>query len=132
MPCRRAVGGMRGNLPVIHVENHPQCRKNEKGEAILPDEQAWRPKLLISLLATKLMSDVQKALRQKGSIDPREAQQRAMRRMMQGRKALNNTELLDQLIETTEVTARMACVFLPGCWACQGRLLLTCMQNPAL
>ncbi|ONK78933.1 uncharacterized protein A4U43_C01F1140 [Asparagus officinalis] len=48
--------------PVFLVENHPMCRKNAKGEKILPNGQDWMSQLLLLCAATKVLGDANKIL----------------------------------------------------------------------
>ncbi|KAJ4834066.1 hypothetical protein Tsubulata_016264 [Turnera subulata] len=43
--------------PVCLVENHSLCRKNEKGESVLPNGQSWRSQLLLLCYALKILSE---------------------------------------------------------------------------
>ncbi|KAJ7957686.1 translocase of chloroplast 90, chloroplastic [Quillaja saponaria] len=44
--------------PVLLVENHPQCKRNARGEKILPNGQVWRSQLLLLCICTKVLCDV--------------------------------------------------------------------------
>lgn len=49
--------------PVALVENHPACRKNEKGWGILPNQLVWKPHLILLLLSSKLLSETDSLLK---------------------------------------------------------------------
>lgn len=49
--------------PVVLVENHPMCRKNAKGEKVLPNGQVWMSQMLLLCSATKVLGDVNTILR---------------------------------------------------------------------
>lgn len=53
----QAVSDSRLENPVLLVENHPQCRKNNKGECILPNGQAWSSHFLLLCVCTKILGD---------------------------------------------------------------------------
>lgn len=55
--------------PVLLVENHPQCRKNNMGEKILPNGQVWRSQFLLLCICTKVLSDVNIILKLQESIE---------------------------------------------------------------
>ncbi|KAJ6853306.1 translocase of chloroplast 90, chloroplastic-like isoform X2 [Iris pallida] len=49
--------------PVLLVENHPQCRRNSKGEKVLPNGQVWISQFLLLCVATKVLGDANLLLR---------------------------------------------------------------------
>lgn len=49
--------------PVLLIENHPMCRKNVRGEKILPNGQVWMSQLLLLCTATKILGDANTILR---------------------------------------------------------------------
>ena len=49
--------------PVALVENHPACRKNERGWGILPNQLVWKPHLILLLLSSKLLSETDTLLK---------------------------------------------------------------------
>lgn len=49
--------------PVVLVENHPLCRRNAKGEKILPNGEVWISQLLLLCTATKVLGDANTILR---------------------------------------------------------------------
>uniref|UniRef100_A0A2P2K9C8 AIG1-type G domain-containing protein n=1 Tax=Rhizophora mucronata TaxID=61149 RepID=A0A2P2K9C8_RHIMU len=55
--------------PVLLVENHPQCKKNSMGEAILPNGQVWRSQFLLLCLCTRVLGDVSGLLKFQDSIE---------------------------------------------------------------
>lgn len=61
--CRQASGDSRLLNPVALVENHPACRKNDRGWGILPNQQAWKPHLVLLLLSSKLLSETDSLLK---------------------------------------------------------------------
>ena len=48
--------------PAALAENHPNCRKNDAGEPLLPNGTPWRQQLLMLGLSSKLLVDAEKAL----------------------------------------------------------------------
>ena len=60
--CRRAVGDSRIQPPVVPVENHASCRTNAAGEAILPNESAWRPDVVLKIIMSRLLAEADKML----------------------------------------------------------------------
>ena len=59
---RRAAADARIQPPILAVENHPSCRTNARGEPLLPNDQAWRPELVLTLLVSRLLSQANAAL----------------------------------------------------------------------
>lgn len=55
---RQAISDSRLEIPVLLVENHPQCKRNVMGEKILPNGQVWRSQFLLLCICTKVLSDV--------------------------------------------------------------------------
>ncbi|CAI0388638.1 unnamed protein product [Linum tenue] len=55
--------------PVILVENHPQCVKNTRGDAILPNGQVWRSHFMLLCICSKVLSVASNILRLEKSID---------------------------------------------------------------
>lgn len=49
--------------PLVLVENHPMCRKNAKGERVLPNDQVWMSQLLLLCSATKVLGDANAILK---------------------------------------------------------------------
>ncbi|XP_020241766.1 translocase of chloroplast 159, chloroplastic-like isoform X2 [Asparagus officinalis] len=52
-----ATGDMNLMRPVALVENHPSCRRNTKGERVLPNGCRWRSKLLLLCCRSKILSE---------------------------------------------------------------------------
>jgi hypothetical protein len=48
--------------PAALAETHPNCRKNDAGEPLLPNGTPWRQQLLMLGLSSKLLVDAEKAL----------------------------------------------------------------------
>ena len=59
---RRAAGDARIQPPILPVENHPSCRTNAQQEPVLPNDHAWRPDLVLTLLVSRLLSQADSAL----------------------------------------------------------------------
>ncbi|KAL0037507.1 hypothetical protein WJX77_000444 [Trebouxia sp. C0004] len=83
---RQASGDMRLLNPVALVENHPACRKNERGYAVLPNQLVWKPHLILLLLSSKLLSETDALLKIQQDSSAGDAQRRAMRMLLAGRK----------------------------------------------
>ncbi|XP_015698666.1 translocase of chloroplast 90, chloroplastic [Oryza brachyantha] len=49
--------------PVILVDNHPMCRRNIKGERVLPNGKVWVSELLLLCGATKLLAEANSLLK---------------------------------------------------------------------
>jgi len=49
--------------PVVLVDNHPMCRRNTKGERVLPNGQVWVSELLLLCGATKLLAEANSLLK---------------------------------------------------------------------
>ncbi|KAJ8421282.1 hypothetical protein Cgig2_023854 [Carnegiea gigantea] len=47
---------------VALVENHPACQKNQEGQGVLPNGQAWRPQLLLLSYSAKILSEASSIL----------------------------------------------------------------------
>lgn len=58
----QAVSDSRLDIPVLLVENHPQCRKNIKGEYILPNGQIWKSRFFLLCICTKVLGDANSLL----------------------------------------------------------------------
>ncbi|XWS53618.1 hypothetical protein CRYUN_Cryun10bG0016400 [Craigia yunnanensis] len=43
--------------PVALVENHPSCKRDSKGESLLPNGQSWRSQLLLLCYSVKILSE---------------------------------------------------------------------------
>jgi hypothetical protein len=54
---RQAAGDLRLMNPVSLAENHPDCRRNNKGERVLPNGQIWKPQLLLLCFASKILTE---------------------------------------------------------------------------
>lgn len=54
---RQAAGDLRLMNPVSLAENHPDCRRNNKGERVLPNGQLWKPQLLLLCFASKILTE---------------------------------------------------------------------------
>uniref|UniRef100_A0A7N0UX32 AIG1-type G domain-containing protein n=1 Tax=Kalanchoe fedtschenkoi TaxID=63787 RepID=A0A7N0UX32_KALFE len=54
----QAVADSRLENPVLLVENHTHCRRNSKGEKILPNGQDWKSNFLLLCLSSKVLGDV--------------------------------------------------------------------------
>jgi hypothetical protein len=50
---RQAAGDMRLMNPISLMENHLLCRKNRAGQSVLPNEQVWKPQLLLLCFSSK-------------------------------------------------------------------------------
>ena len=83
---RQASGDMRLLNPVALVENHPSCRTNAEGLAILPNQLAWKQHLTLLLLSSKLLADTDSLLKIQQDSSAQDAQRRAMRMLLSGRK----------------------------------------------
>jgi len=59
---RQAAGDMRLMNPVSLAENHASCRKNAKGDAVLPNGQVWKPQLLLLCFASKILTEANSLL----------------------------------------------------------------------
>ncbi|KAJ0091344.1 hypothetical protein Patl1_13918 [Pistacia atlantica] len=64
----QAVSDSRIENPVLLVENHPQCRKNVRGECILPNGQVWKSHFLLLSICTKVLGDANSLLEFRDSI----------------------------------------------------------------
>ncbi|KAK9820840.1 hypothetical protein WJX81_004481 [Elliptochloris bilobata] len=60
---RQAAGDMRLLNPVAPAENHPNCRRDGQGRAVLPGGQAWQQQLLMLCLSSKVLSDADALLK---------------------------------------------------------------------
>ncbi|KAF3793853.1 Translocase of chloroplast 159 [Nymphaea thermarum] len=60
---RQAAGDMRLMNQVVLVENHPSCRRNQRGHQVLPNGQSWRPRLLLLCHSSKILTEVNSLLR---------------------------------------------------------------------
>ncbi|KQJ91912.1 translocase of chloroplast 90, chloroplastic [Brachypodium distachyon] len=49
--------------PIVLVDNHPLCRRNTRGERVLPNGQVWVSELLLFCGATKLLADANSLLK---------------------------------------------------------------------
>uniref|UniRef100_A0A2P2K9C7 AIG1-type G domain-containing protein n=1 Tax=Rhizophora mucronata TaxID=61149 RepID=A0A2P2K9C7_RHIMU len=65
----QAVSDSKLENPVLLVENHPRCKKNSMGEAILPNGQVWRSQFLLLCICTKVLVDVSSLLKFQDSIE---------------------------------------------------------------
>lgn len=65
----QAVSDSRIENPVLLVENHPQCRKNVRGQPILPNGQVWRSHFLLLSICTKVLGDANSLLEFQDSIE---------------------------------------------------------------
>jgi len=54
---RQAAGDLRLMNPVSLAENHPDCRRNNRGERVLPNGQIWKPQLLLLCFASKILTE---------------------------------------------------------------------------
>ncbi|XP_020100591.1 translocase of chloroplast 159, chloroplastic-like [Ananas comosus] len=52
-----ASGDFRLVNPAVLIENHPLCRRNTKGERVLPNGLKWRPELLLLCYTSKILSE---------------------------------------------------------------------------
>ncbi|KAK6941711.1 AIG1-type guanine nucleotide-binding (G) domain [Dillenia turbinata] len=66
---QHAVLDSRLENPVLLVENHPHCNKNVLGEKILPNGVVWKPELLLLCVCSKVLSDANRLLDFKDSIE---------------------------------------------------------------
>jgi len=58
-----AVSNTQLDNPVVLVDNHPMCRRNTKGERVLPNGQVWVSELLLLCGATKLLAKANSLLK---------------------------------------------------------------------
>jgi len=58
-----AVSNTQLDNPVVLVDNHPMCRRNTKGERVLPNGQVWVSELLLLCGATKLLAEANSLLK---------------------------------------------------------------------
>lgn len=65
----QAVSDARLENQVLLVENHPQCRRNVKGEQILPNGQIWKSRFLLLCICTKVLGDANALLGFRDSIE---------------------------------------------------------------
>lgn len=65
----QAVSDARLENQVLLVENHPQCRRNVKGERILPNGQIWKSHFLLLCICTKVLGDANALLGFRDSIE---------------------------------------------------------------
>ena len=49
--------------PVARAENHPNCRVNNQGQALLPDGTAWKQHFLLLALSSKLLVETDSVLK---------------------------------------------------------------------
>lgn len=60
---RQAAGDVRLMNPVSLVENHTTCRMNGAGQRVLPNDQAWKPQLLLLSFASKILQEANMLLK---------------------------------------------------------------------
>ncbi|XP_058762762.1 translocase of chloroplast 120, chloroplastic-like [Vicia villosa] len=60
---RQAAGDMRLMNPVSLVENHSACRINTAGQRVLPNDQVWKPHLLLLSFASKILGEANALLK---------------------------------------------------------------------
>lgn len=101
---RQASGDMRLLNPVALVENHPACRKNERGHAVLPNQQVWKPHLILLLLSSKLLAETDALLKIQQDSSAGDAQRRAMRMLLAGRKMPPIPYLIASFIQKKSVS----------------------------
>ncbi|CAN6335778.1 unnamed protein product [Urochloa humidicola] len=58
-----AVSNAQLDNPVVLVDNHPMCRRNTKGERVLPNGQVWVSEMLLLCGATKLLAEANSLLK---------------------------------------------------------------------
>uniref|UniRef100_A0A0D9XXP6 AIG1-type G domain-containing protein n=1 Tax=Leersia perrieri TaxID=77586 RepID=A0A0D9XXP6_9ORYZ len=58
-----AVSNTQMENPVVLVDNHPMCRRNTKGERVLPNGKVWVSELLLLCGATKLLAEANSFLK---------------------------------------------------------------------
>jgi hypothetical protein len=116
--------------PVALVENHPGCRKNERGHAVLPNQLVWKPHLILLLLSSKLLSETDALLKIQQDSSAGDAQRRAMRMLLAGRKMPPIPYLTASFIQKKSVSltsaVQPACFFLElwvgiGAGVCRGQ-----------
>ena len=109
--CRQATGDMRLLNPIALVENHPACRKNDKGFAVLPNQLVWKPHLILLLLSSKLLSDTDALLKIQQDSSAGDAQRRAMRMLLAGRKMPPIPYLIASFIQkkSVSITLQASC-----------------------
>ncbi|KAH9610584.1 hypothetical protein KSS87_000869 [Heliosperma pusillum] len=65
------VMNLNTEMPVALVENHPFCRKNTKGEKVLPNGETWRNQLLLQCYSMKILADASSTLKPRDSFGKR-------------------------------------------------------------
>jgi hypothetical protein len=105
---RQASGDGRLLNPVALVENHPACRRNERGHAVLPNQLAWKPHLILLLLSSKLLSETDALLKIQQDSSAGDAQRRAMRMLLAGRKMPPIPYLIASFIQKKSVSVTSA------------------------
>lgn len=108
------------------MENHPNCRTNQQGQAVLPNQLAWKEHLTLLLLSSKLLADTDALLKIQQDSSAQENQRRAMRMLLGGRKMPPIPYLLSNFITKKAVSA--ACLALHT-WPLHSQLVLS---NPPL
>jgi Toc86/159 family protein import component len=58
-----AVSNTQLDNPFVLIDNHPMCRRNTKGERVLPNGQVWVSELLLLCGATKLLTEANSLLK---------------------------------------------------------------------
>ncbi|TVU51333.1 hypothetical protein EJB05_02752 [Eragrostis curvula] len=58
-----AVSNTQLDNPLVLVDNHPMCRRNAKGERVLPNGQVWVSEMLLLCGATKLLAEANSLLK---------------------------------------------------------------------
>ena len=96
--------------PVALVENHPACRKNDQGWAVLPNDSAWKPQLVLQLLSAKLMLAADDLLKVQQHADSTSQQAQALRMMLggAGRKSPPIPYLISNFIQKKSVSAHLS------------------------
>lgn len=108
MHHRQASGDGRLLNPVALVENHPACRKNDQGWGILPNQQVWKPHLILLLLSSKLLSETDSLLKIQQNTGAANNQQANALRMLlggAGRKMPPIPYLIASFIQKKSVSA---------------------------
>ncbi|XP_074285828.1 translocase of chloroplast 159, chloroplastic-like [Silene latifolia] len=65
------VMNLNTEMPVSLVENHPACRKNTKGEKVLPNGETWRNQLLLQCYSIKILAEASSTLKSRDSFGKR-------------------------------------------------------------
>ena len=95
---RLASQESRLNPMVCPVENHANCRRNNRGEAVLPNDLVWRPHMLSLLVGYKALRDGDNILRLREKAKPQNQNQLLAMLGLGGAKMPPLPYLLQQLM----------------------------------